>query len=287
MTKILVAEASSYLGKFVLQELDYWKIPSVALVQSLDFLQDLNLANTEIMQVELVRPESLMGVCAGVDTVISTISLTRNEDELSGMDINDQANLNLLLEAERAEVRKFVYVSQLDEYMQRHPKAFESNVQFVDALKASSLAFTVIRPCALFSDLRDVLLMAKKGRIVLFGDGEYKLNPIHGADLADVCVRAIAQQDKETIIGGPDILTQNEIAELALCAWKKPANIIHLPNWTRFLMPQAAKKLLPKHRHGLFELTFTRMESDRMATRHGNHRLQDYFFQEVRRQQQH
>jgi hypothetical protein len=33
--------------------------------------------------------------------------------------------------------------------------------------------------------------MAVKGRIYLFGDGSYKSNPIHGEDLAQVCVDAI------------------------------------------------------------------------------------------------
>ena len=55
------------------------------------------------------------------------------------------------------------------------------------------------------------LKMAKKGRITLFGNGENKINPIHGADLAIVCVSALKIHDKEINVGGPDIFTFHEI----------------------------------------------------------------------------
>jgi len=46
--------------------------------------------------------------------------------------------------------------------------------------------------------------MAKKGRVSLFGTGEYRINPIHGEDLTEVCVRAIEDPTGEIEVGGPD-----------------------------------------------------------------------------------
>ncbi|MAL18730.1 MAG: NAD-dependent dehydratase [Balneola sp.] len=281
MTKILVAGASGYLGKHILEELDSWGIPVLALVRAPEKLKGLNHRNMKIMKAEATRPETLKGVCKGIETLISTVGITRQKDGLTYMDVDYRANLNLLKEAEREGVRKFIYVSVIDGDKLRHLKATEAKERFVDALKVSGLEYTVIRTSGFFSDLRDVLYMAEKGRVVLFGNGESKLNPIHGADLAEVCVQAIAQKDKEIAVGGPDILTQNEIAEMALYAWNKPADIVHLPGWMRSLMLNTAKIFLPEQRYGPLEFFLTLMARDSIATRYGNHRLQDFFNQEV------
>jgi uncharacterized protein YbjT (DUF2867 family) len=281
MTKILVAGASGYLGKYILEELDTWKIPAIALVRSPEKLKDLDFAKIKIVQAEVTRPETLRGVCKDVETVISVVGITRQKDGLTYMDVDFQANMNLLQEAERAGVRKFIYVSVIDGDKLRHLKVTEAKERFVDALKASEIEYTVIRPNGFFSDLRDLLYMAKKGRVVLFGNGELKLNPIHGADLAEVCVRAIAQKEKEIAVGGPDILTQNEIAEMALCAWNKPADIVHLPGWIRLLILNTAKIFLPEQRFGPLEFFLTLMARDSIAIRYGTHRIQEFFNQEV------
>jgi len=283
MKKILVAGASGYLGKYILEELDSWKIPTIALVRAPEKLKDLKNQNIKIVQAEVTQPETLMGVCKGVDTVISTVGITRQKDGLTYLDVDFQANVNLLQEAERAGVRKFIYVSVIDGDKLRHLKITEAKERFVDVLKASGLEYTVIRSSGFFSDLLDVLYMAEKGRVLLFGNGESKLNPIHGADLAEVCVRAIAQKEKEISVGGPDILTQNEIAEMALCAWNKPANIVHLPAWIRLLILHTAKIFLPEQRYGPLEFFLTLMARDSIATRYGTHRIQDFFKQEVQK----
>ncbi len=286
MTKILVAGASDYLGKCILEELNNWKIPAIALIRAQEKLAGLKNRNIKIVQAEVTRPETLKGVCKGIETLISTVGITSQKNGLTYMDVDYQANLNLLKEAERAGVRKFIYVSIIDGDRLRHLKIAEAKERFVDALKASGLEYTVIRSIGLFSDLREVLYMAEKGRVVLFGNGELKLNPIHGADLAEVCVRAIAQKEKDISVGGPDILTQNEIAEMALCAWNKPADIVHLPVWIRLLILNTAKIFLPKQRFGSLEYFLTLLARESIATRYGNHRLQDFFDQEVQQLKQ-
>ncbi len=281
MTKILVAGASGYLGKYILEELDSWGIPVLALVRAPVKLKDLNHRNMKIVKAEITRSETLVGICKGVDTVISTVGMTRQKNGLTFLDVDYHANLNLLKEAERTGVRKFIYVSVIDGDKLRNLKITAAKERFVDALKASGLEYTVIRPNGFFSDLREILLMAEKGRVVLFGNGELKLNPIHGADLAEVCVRAIAQKEKEILVGGPDILTQNELAEMALYAWNKPDDIVHLPGWIRSLLLNAAKIFLPEQRFKPHEFFLTLMARDSIATRYGTHRLQDFFNQEV------
>ena len=57
-------------------------------------------------------------------------------------------------------------------------------------LQASGLSHPIIRPTGYFSDMGEYFPMAKSGRAYLVGDGQKRLNPIHGADLFDFFVTA-------------------------------------------------------------------------------------------------
>ena len=73
--------------------------------------------------------------------------------------------------------------------------------------------------------------MASKGRAFLVGAGNNKMNPIHGRDLAEVCVDAAEGDALEVEAGGPDITTQREAAALAFEVVGKPAKITVIPLW--------------------------------------------------------
>ena len=96
-----------------------------------------------------------------------------------------------------------------------HLKICDAKERFVEQLQASGTEYCIIRPNGFFSDMTEFYTMAKKGRVYLFGNGELKTNPIHGEDLAAVCVEAIDKSDQEIKVGGPETLTHNEIATLA------------------------------------------------------------------------
>jgi uncharacterized protein YbjT (DUF2867 family) len=176
----------------------------------------------EIIEAQVTNPESLKEICKDFDVVISTVGITRQKDGLTYMDVDYKANVNLIDEANKSGVKKFIYISVLNGDKIRHTKGGEAKEKLGDYLKSSGLDYCIIRPNGFFSDMGDFLKMAKGGRIYLFGDGKLKLNPIHGKDLAKVVVDSINQDKQEINVGGPDMLSQNEIGELALKAYGKP-----------------------------------------------------------------
>lgn len=287
MENILLAGATGYLGRYIVRELAMWGIPTLAITRHPEKLSDADPEITRVLKTEVTHPEALVGICNGIDTVISTVGITRQQDGFTYMNVDYQANLNLLREAQQAKVRKFIYVSVIDGDKLRHLAITAAKENFVDELKSSGLEYTVIRTNGFYSDMRELLKMARKGKIYLFGNGEHKLNPIHGADLAEVCVRAISQKTKEITVGGPDILTHNEIAEMAFCAWGKSPNITYLPDWTRRVLITGTKIFTTSIRYGTVEFFLTMMGRDNMAPRHGSHRLQDFYKHEVKHQQNH
>jgi len=198
------------------------------------------------------------------------------------MDVDYQANLNLLREAQRTGVRKFIYISAINGDKHRKLKIFEAKEAFVDELKKSGLDYTVVRPNGFFSDMKDFLNMAEKGRVFLFGNGEQLMNPIHGADLAEIILSMIDDPSKEYTVGGPDILTQNEIAELAFDASNRVPKIVHLPDWTRRLALWSVRKFTPEENYGPIEFFLTLMADDNVAMRYGNHKLKDFYYAEAK-----
>ncbi|SRR6056297_18333 len=274
---VLLAGATGYLGGYIARALSQNQMAAKLIARSPQKLKLLESKTVKIIKAEVIKPETLEGICEGVTTVISTIGITRQKDGLTYMDVDYQANLNLLNEAKRAGVKKFIYVSAINGNTYRHLKIFEAKEMFVDALKSSGLDFTVIRPNGFFSDMKDFLDMARKGKVYLFGHGEQKLNPIHGEDLAIVCLQAINTNNKEIIVGGPDVLTLNEIGEMALDALRKPKKIIHLPDWIRRFVIWVFRTFTSSKTYGPVEFFLTLMAEDNIAPRFGEKRLYDFF----------
>jgi len=278
--KVLVAGATGYLGQYLVKELKeraYWvRVLIRKKEQKADFT-DVD----DFFEGEITKPNSLKGLTQDIDWVISTIGITRQKDGLSYMDVDYQGNINLLLNAKENGVKAFQYVSAINGNQLRHLKIFEAKERFVDELKSSGLKHSIVRPNGFFSDMRDFLQMAKKGKVYLFGDGNHQLNPIHGADLAIVCIDKMEQNISEATVGGKELFSQNEIAELALNAWQQPGRIIHLPDWIRRFIIASLRLLTSSKTYGPIEFFLTAMANDNIAEPYGEKRLRDFFTDEV------
>ena len=274
---VLLAGATGYLGSYIAKALVEENFNTKLIARSTKNLKSFESNTVKTIHAEVTKPKTLKGICEGVTTVISTVGITRQKDGLSYMDVDFQANLNLLNEAKSAGVKKFIYVSAINGNKYRHLKIFEAKEKFVDVLKSSGLEYVVIRPNGFFSDMKDFLDMAKRGKIYLFGNGEQKFNPIHGEDLAIVCLQAINTNNKEIIVGGPDVLTLNEIGEMALDALQKPKKIIHLPDWIRRFVIWVFRTFTSSKTYGPIEFFLTLMAEDNIAPRFGTKRLYDFF----------
>ena len=274
---VLLAGATGYLGNCIAKALVEENIKTKLVVRSPNKLKNFEGKTVKVIKAEVTKPETLKGICEGVSTVISTVGITRQKDGLTYMDVDFNANLNLLNEAKRAGVKKFIYVSAINGDKYRELKIFEAKEKFVDALKLSGLDYTIIRPNGFFSDMKDFLHMARKGKVYLFGNGEQKFNPIHGEDLAIVCLQAINSKSIEITVGGPDVLTLNEIGEMALDALQKPVKIYHLPDWTRKFTIWALRTFTSSKTYGPIEFFLTLMASDNIAPRFGSRRLINFF----------
>jgi uncharacterized protein YbjT (DUF2867 family) len=282
--KVLVAGATGYLGRFVVREFKrrgYWVR---ALARNPERLAEPGpfLAPTVRDQIDdlfvgkVTRPETLAGLCDGIDVVFSSVGLTRQKDGLTFHDVDYQGNKNILDRALEVSVAKFLYVSVYNAQLMEHLAIVKAHEDFVRALQASGLTHTVLRPTGYFSDIGEYFQMAKSGRAYLIGDGTKRLNPIHGADLANVCAEAIIGSDAEVPAGGPVVYSQNEIAEMAFSILGKPPRITHIPAGLA-RAGIGAMRLFDRHAADLFDFFATAGRYDNVAPCFGTHTLDDYF----------
>ncbi len=278
--KVLVAGATGYLGKYLVKELkkrNYWVRVLIRKETQKSFFENVD----DFFVGQITNSQTLNGITNGIDWVFSTVGITRQKDGLTYMDVDYQGNSNLLSEAKKERVKSFQFVSAINGDKLRQLKIFEAKEKFVDELKASGISYSIIRPNGFFSDMADFLKMAKAGRVFLFGNGEFKLNPIDGEDLAKVCIDKMTTRENEVTVGGLDILSQNEIATLALKAWNKPIKITHLPNVIRRFTIWLLRTFTSSKTYGPIEFFLTMMANDNIAEQYGIKRLNDFFKSEV------
>lgn len=237
---VLVVGATGYLGGHLVKAFHAAGYIVHALARSPEKLSQLAPYIDRVHQGEATKPESLNGICSEVDIVISALGITRQRDGLSYMDVDYQANRNILDEAIRAGVERFAYVHVLNAEQMLHIAMAAAKSKFANELDVASINSTIICPSGFYSDLAEILKMAQKGKVYLFGNGEARISPIDGADLAKLCVASVQNGETWVKAGGPQSLSQNEIATLAFETFGTPPRISHIPLWlARFLVGSA------------------------------------------------
>jgi uncharacterized protein YbjT (DUF2867 family) len=282
--KVLVAGATGYLGRFVVREFQrrgHW-VRALArdpgrLAEPGPFLAPPVQDQIDDLFVgQVTRPETLAGLCEGIDVVFSSVGLTRQKDGLTFHDVDYQGNKNILDRALEASVARFLYVSVYNAQLMEHLAIVKAHEDFVRALQASGMPHTILRPTGYFSDIGEYFQMAKSGRAYLIGDGRKHLNPIHGDDLANVCAEVLTGSDVEVPAGGPVVYSQNEIAELAFSILGKPPRITHIPAGLASAAI-GAMRIVNRHAADLFDFFATAGRFENVAPCFGTHTLDEYF----------
>ncbi len=182
----------------------------------------------------------MKGVCDGINIVISYVGITRLSASLSHMDVAYQGNLNLLLEAERAGVQKYGFISPegVDEGHGFVP-LLEAKYLFEEALKKSGIKWVIFRAGGFFGDLKEMGTSAAKGSMFVFGSGANRFTPVDVGDLAQIMVADIFGRENVVVtVGGPEDMSWNEICRTCFKRHGKPPKILHIPVWVgRLTLP--------------------------------------------------
>ncbi|MFT7177735.1 MAG: hypothetical protein ACJAUG_003750 [Halioglobus sp.] len=284
-SRVLVAGATGYLGKFVVKAFKAQGYQVRVLTRSEERLYKEgpftapSLLKSDVDEVfigEITKPQTLAGIMDGVDLVFSSVGISRQRDGLSFEQVDYQCNQNLIDQCRGSGVKRFVYVSMQGAENIMQLAITQAHEKVVASLKSADMEYRIVRPCGYFSDMGALYDMAKSGRAFLVGDGTNKMNPIHGQDLARVCVEAAEGNELEVEAGGPDVMTQREAVILAFDVVGKTPKITVIPMWlARGLVKFIG--MLSTQFGDLAEFIVTAGEIDGVGPKRGTTTLRSYF----------
>ena len=167
------------------------------------------------------------------DAVISCLA-SRTGTPCDAWRVDYQAHIDILEAVQQAGIKHFVLLSAI--CVQKPRLAFQkAKLRFEQALMASGMTYSIVRPTAYFKSLSGQLERVKNGKAFLvFGDGlGTACKPISDRDLADYltgCLTDPNRQQKILPIGGPgDAITPIAQGEALFKALGQPARFTYVP----------------------------------------------------------
>ncbi|MFN8717110.1 MAG: NAD(P)H-binding protein [Gemmatimonas sp.] len=167
------------------------------------------------------------------DAVVSCMA-SRTGAPRDAWAIDHDAHLNLLAAARAAGVSHFVLLSAI--CVQKPRLAFQhAKLAFEQALQASGLVWSIVRPTAFFKSISGQVARVQQGKsFLLFGDGTLTAcKPISDDDVAEYlagCLDDPARQNRVLPIGGPGkAMTLRQQGELLFSLAGKPPTFTHVP----------------------------------------------------------
>jgi uncharacterized protein YbjT (DUF2867 family) len=277
--RAVVAGATGYLGKFVVRALHRRGYNVRALARDAERLMEAKDSCGEVFVARATERESMEGLFDGAESAFSSIGIRHLKRKPTYEQVDFRANANLVEAAAAAGVKRFVFVSVLDGAdLRRQSPLVDARERVVDILNKSSMEAVILRPTGFFNDMADVFRMARKGKVWLVGSGKTKINPIHGADLAEVAADVLDAEspDEEIPAGGPDVFSQIEIADLAFSVLgRQPRYGRVSPGLIRFLA--AAIRPFNKNVSALAMMFSALGDRDGVAPCFGENRLPAFF----------
>ena len=170
----------------------------------------------------------------GVDTVVSAIAGFGGRDALGSRAVDRDGNVGLIEAARRGGVTTFVMLS-IHDAGPRHPiELFRDKWAAEEGLRASRLAWTIIRPTAYLESWLGLVggPLVETGRTRIFGTGRNPINFVSVVDVAQFVQLAIADSRlRQTAIEvpGPENLTLDQLAALAETASGRSGRKDHVP----------------------------------------------------------
>jgi uncharacterized protein YbjT (DUF2867 family) len=185
---------------------------------------------------DLSDPASFRNALRGVETVVHLAASIRDQPRASIEELNGVATLRLVRAAERARTERFVFFSAIGASLHARARFFRAKALAERAVEESDLATTVFSPSIVYAPDDPWVTLLRRMSLLpalpVSGSGRTRYQPIWAGDVAD-CV--IAELDRRPDghrrfdLAGPETLSYDEIARVALRAFGRQRRLLHVP----------------------------------------------------------
>jgi uncharacterized protein YbjT (DUF2867 family) len=278
LKKVILFGASGNLGKQIAKAIVVagYELTVVLRKESHpDFFKDLK---AKIIIAEVCKNETLVGILENQDIVISTLGKSVSINDFSKpsyYDVDFLGNSNILKEAQKHRINKFVYVYAFHAEKYLHLEYFKVHHDFSELLIKSGLDYSIIKPPAIFSAFVDIINMAKKGQLINMGEGDKLTNPIFEGDLAKILVGSINQSNCIIEAGGKKIYSRKQTLEIIQNNINPNKKLLTLPLFL-FKMTLPILKIISKNTFDKFSFFIEVLQHDTIAPKLGDMTFEDY-----------
>ena len=191
-------------------------------------------AGVKIVDGDLCKPESLRTAVKGVETVICTATSMPSGANDGLRRVDHEGTLALIEAADKAGVKKFVYVSYSGNIR------FDSPLEMAkrdceDQLKRSKMQTVILRPSFFMEVWLSPMLGFDpgSGSVRVYGPGTGKVSYISASNVADfvvsVATKVMTEKSTTLELGGPEALSQVDAVRIFGDAFGKGLTIQDMP----------------------------------------------------------
>lgn len=182
------------------------------------------------------EPDELARSLEGADVLVNTywVRFDHRDFTHAGAVRN---TLRLFEAAKRAGVARVVHVSITNPSVASPLPYFRGKAELEAALRASGLSYAILRPAVLFGD-EDILVnnlawtLRRFPVFGVFGDGSYRVQPIHVDDFAALAVRMADSRENVVVDAiGPETFAYRDLVSVVGRAIGRPRPIVGVPGW--------------------------------------------------------
>jgi uncharacterized protein YbjT (DUF2867 family) len=228
-----VTGAFGYSGKYIAQRLLDQGCTVITLTNSVGRANPFG-KRVKAFPFNFDQPDKLAESLAGVEVLYNTYWVRFNHTMFTHADAV-RNTLALFNAAKNAGVRRVVHVSITNPTEDSPREYFSGKARLERALIESGLSYAILRPTVLFGR-EDILVnniawaLRRFPVFGVFGDGNYRLQPIYVDDLAELAVRE-GQGTENKIINaiGPETFTYRGLVETIGKIIGKPRPVMSLP----------------------------------------------------------
>jgi uncharacterized protein YbjT (DUF2867 family) len=254
---ILVTGASGYLGSHLVKRLADMGRPVRAMVHNRQRARkEGRLAGLDIdwVEADVTRPDTLGPAMQGALGVVHTVAIAIEKGGRSYEEINYQGTVNLVEETKAVGLRRFINISQLGADSTLPYRFLASKGKAQECVATSGLDWTALRPSVIWGPgdefANTFARLAPFSPIIypIVGDGQARFQPVWVEDVVSCIVGALDDPGtigKEYELGGPEVLTLEEIERRTLAAVGARRTMVHIPLPLMRILVTLMEKLLP------------------------------------------
>ncbi len=242
MSRIFLTGATGFVGRHLVPALIREGHHLICLVRSAAKADSLRALGCQVVLGDVLDPEAWKDSLHGIELIIHLAAVHRGTPSLIRR-TNAEGTARLLQAAHAHHAQKILYLSTITA-ANRPTWPYAHSVWLAErALQRSSLVFTILRCSVIVGPgdpfLGGILHLARRWPVVpIVGSGKTRFQPISVYDVVRCILKAISSDhyDHRTLtLGGPEILSYDQIVHTVLETLQIEKRLIHLPRGaTRF-----------------------------------------------------